>query len=679
MITPANCVVLVLCLLLFSCKQAANTEQEEAAFWNKTLIDSSYRLLYADKDTARALHHFDSVWQETSSNAIFPKAARSVMLANYHYFFTADNAATAKLIDAGLDVYDTPELQNRYPHAYVGLLLFGGHIAYRLSQYTKANDYYFRAKKLADAYLTPCEKTAFNYNIAMVLYRQQNFSQSLHYFNQAYTLQETCAPQTTAVVLQQQEIQSNIGLCHVQLKNYDSALVYFDKTLQIANRYKDSLGPATMDKIYGVIYGNRAQVALAKNRLNDAEQLCLQSIALNDREDYEVENARGVKLQLAEVYNQQKAFGKMADVLFKLSAVISQADERKQLEWQRLMASFYEQTGQKDSALHFFKQYFSLRNTIAEAQKRLTEADVARQLNEKEQERQIAVLKKDQHITLISLWVTIVFSLMFLTIMFLVYYSYRRNKKSLALSLQLNEEIKRRKAARVAEEQQRHKLITEAVIKAQESERSLIGLELHDNINQVLTTVKLHNEMVLEGIGDPKAILPKTLAYLQNCINEIRSLSKRLSAPTLGKISLEESVRDLIDSINLTSKVKITQQITGIENEALGEELHLGVYRILQEQLNNVIKHAEASEVLVKLQKTEGQLELCVTDNGKGFQVNTSKAGIGLMNMQTRAENLSGTFKLKSEPGRGCKIEVVIPCGEKATGKKLGQVRFTSN
>jgi tetratricopeptide (TPR) repeat protein len=74
-------------------------------------------------------------------------------------------------------------------------LLFGGQIAYRLNQYSKANEYYFRAKKLGDSHLNPCERTPFYYSIAMVLYHQQNYSASLKYFKQAYSLQETCSPQ----------------------------------------------------------------------------------------------------------------------------------------------------------------------------------------------------------------------------------------------------------------------------------------------------------------------------------------------------------------------------------------------------------------------------------------------------------------------------------------------------
>jgi signal transduction histidine kinase len=439
-------------------------------------------------------------------------------------------------------------------------------------------------------------------------------------------------------------------------------MIYFDKALQLADQNKDSLGSVVMDKIYGVIYGHKGAVALAKGNLPDAENLTKKSISLNDRDGYERDHARRMKLQLAEVYARKGDVAAMGKLLDGLTASIPLFDTRMQLKWLRSGEAYYEQMGDADEALLYYRLHYRLLDSISEEQKELTAADVARQIAEKEQELQIAMLKNERQITLISLWVTIIFSGMAVSILYLIYQNYRRSKKNLAISLALNEEIRRQKAAREAEAQKQHKLITEAVIQAQESERSLIGLELHDNINQVLTTVKLHNEMLLEGIGDPKVILPRTLHYLQKCINEIRGLSKRLSAPTLGKISLEESVKDLIDSINLTSKVKINRQIKGIETGALSQDLHIGIYRILQEQLNNVLKHAEATEVTIQLEQRENTLRLSIADNGKGFQVQQSQNGIGLMNMRTRAENLSGTFVVKSSPGEGCCVEVVVPC-----------------
>lgn len=661
MFKPVYCAVAIIFCFLLSCRNN-RTEKAEMDLWKHSVIDSSFSLLYQNKDTAKAIRYFDSVAKQSGSSSVYLKAARFDLKANYYYFFTNNNHGTAAMIDSAIAVYKNSGMQNHYPHAYVSMLLFGGQIAYRLNQYTKANEYYFRAKKLGDAYLTPCERTPFYYNIGMVLYRQQNFPASLSYFKNAYALQQTCAPQTTAVILQQQEIQDNIGLCYAQLKNDDSATIHFARAMEIANRYKDSLGPVTMDKIYGVVYGNQAKVLMNKQHLDEAEKLSLKSIALNDRKGYEEEFAQTIKLQLADIYGRKKEFAAMFAVLNGLEPRMTTADANQRLEWKRLMADYYEQLGRPDSALIHLKNYFLLSDSIATAQKQLTAADVTRQLRDNGQQGQINMLKKDKEVALTSLYITVILSIMAMVIILLVYINYRRNKRNLAISQALNEEIKNQKAAREEEARQRHKLITEAVIRAQEEDRSFIGLELHDNINQVLTTVKLHNEMILEGVGEAKIILPRTIHYLQNCINEIRSLSKRLSAPTLGKISLEESITDLIESINETNKVKITYNITGLKDPVLNKEIHIGVYRILQEQLHNVLKHSEASEVNVRLEHQQETIRLLVKDNGKGFIVNSRKTGIGLVNMQTRAESLNGTFEVQSQPGRGCKIEVVLPC-----------------
>lgn len=217
----------------------------------------------------------------------------------------------------------------------------------------------------------------------------------------------------------------------------------------------------------------------------------------------------------------------------------------------------------------------------------------------------------------------------------------------------------------LAKEQQRHQReITSAVIQAQETERSQLGRELHDNVNQVLTTIKLYNEMIGDTLGTQTTLVHKSGQLLQNCIDEIRSISKRLSAPTLGEISIEDSIKELIGSINLTNKVEIIYTGRHMDKLHIPQELHLAIYRIIQEQLNNILKYAAASLVHIILEKKGLYLTLRITDNGKGFETTAKRNGIGITNMQTRAENLGGTFVLKSSPGQGCQLVAQFPLEE---------------
>ena len=211
------------------------------------------------------------------------------------------------------------------------------------------------------------------------------------------------------------------------------------------------------------------------------------------------------------------------------------------------------------------------------------------------------------------------------------------------------------------EQHERQITITAATLKAQERERSAVSQELHDNVNQVLTTVKLYTEIVRDGVENPADFLNKSMQLLQNSINEIRSLSKRLSAPTLGKIRLVESVKELIDAVAATRRFSVRLHTSVITSLEVSQEVHLAVYRILQEHLTNVLKHAGASNVTVTLDRLRGCIHLRVTDDGKGFDPLVKHNGIGIANMITRAESLNGTLSIRSTPGKGCELEASIP------------------
>jgi PAS domain S-box-containing protein len=208
---------------------------------------------------------------------------------------------------------------------------------------------------------------------------------------------------------------------------------------------------------------------------------------------------------------------------------------------------------------------------------------------------------------------------------------------------------------------QRQQVVTAAVIKAQEQERALVGRELHDNVNQLLTTVKLYQDLCLDNIGNSEELIRRSIDLLQISINEIRNLSKQLSAPTIGNIKLEESVKELVDTVVATNKISIALDIHDMGYVEVNNELHLALYRILQEHLANILKHAEATQVHITVNATESTLELLVTDNGRGFDPKQKRSGIGITNMLTRAVSMKGTLSIESEPSKGCVLSARFP------------------
>jgi PAS domain S-box-containing protein len=204
------------------------------------------------------------------------------------------------------------------------------------------------------------------------------------------------------------------------------------------------------------------------------------------------------------------------------------------------------------------------------------------------------------------------------------------------------------------EKKQTQKKITAAVIKAQEKERAEVGQELHDNVNQVLTTVKLYTELCQTNNENSAELLKKSSELLQFCINEIRILSRQLSAPSLGKIRMKDSIKELVETITATGKTVIKLDTKGIVDLEVSEDLHLAIYRILQEHLTNILKHADASKVKIIINLIDDELFIKITDNGKGFNVYEKKGGIGIANMMSRAESLGGRLSINSAPGLGC-------------------------
>jgi PAS domain S-box-containing protein len=218
-----------------------------------------------------------------------------------------------------------------------------------------------------------------------------------------------------------------------------------------------------------------------------------------------------------------------------------------------------------------------------------------------------------------------------------------------------------------AELQQQQKKTTAAVIAAQEKERALVGQELHDNVNQVLTTVKLYAELCRDGIGNTEEIMDKSIKLLQDSINEVRSLSKRLSAPSLGDIKLKESIKELIEAVAATNKLKVDMDLVAIEGLEVGQDLHLALYRILQEHFTNVLKHSEAGFVKVWFNVVKDNLFLEVNDDGNGFDPKQKRSGIGIANMTSRADNIGGELFIESAPGRGCTLKAQFPLKHKAS------------
>lgn len=205
--------------------------------------------------------------------------------------------------------------------------------------------------------------------------------------------------------------------------------------------------------------------------------------------------------------------------------------------------------------------------------------------------------------------------------------------------------------------------ITAAIIQAQEVERFQIGCELHDNINQILSAVQLALNMVLEEEHEAeknKWIL-HAKNFNQNAITEIRSLSHRLAPNSLDETKFTDAVLSLVKSMNLNEKFQTVVSISDQWIQTLPANYQLHLYRIIQEVLNNISKHAQASKIEIVTAADQHYLTLSISDDGIGFDKSKITRGIGLNNIQKRCELIRANFQILSNPGAGSKVLVQIP------------------
>ena len=197
------------------------------------------------------------------------------------------------------------------------------------------------------------------------------------------------------------------------------------------------------------------------------------------------------------------------------------------------------------------------------------------------------------------------------------------------------------------------------IVNAQEQERKRIARDLHDSLGQLLSALKIRLEKAKRNNETPKQ---DTLNLIDNAVEEMRSLAYNLMPAALDKKGLKSALDELVDKLRNTVEFKIFFQIHGIDETLITKEYQYNIYRIIQEGLNNIIKHAGAKEVSLQLLKVEDKLTITIEDDGKGFDIKARMdGGIGIQNIAARTEWLDGTFRIDSGPEIGSTLIVEIP------------------
>ena len=203
--------------------------------------------------------------------------------------------------------------------------------------------------------------------------------------------------------------------------------------------------------------------------------------------------------------------------------------------------------------------------------------------------------------------------------------------------------------------------IANAISEAKELERSDLGKELHDNVNQILAAARIFMDLAQRNTKNRKDNITRSSEYTLTAIEEIRKIAKGLVNNAIKNVGLCVAITKMTQDLMQGHPIKIICKMDESLHTRMSEKFNLDIFRIVQEQLNNIIKHAEASRVRIALSQNETEIQLTIADNGVGFDVTKNVDGIGIINIKSRAEFYKGSAAFVSRPGKGCILTARFP------------------
>ena len=214
-------------------------------------------------------------------------------------------------------------------------------------------------------------------------------------------------------------------------------------------------------------------------------------------------------------------------------------------------------------------------------------------------------------------------------------------------------------------ENEKQKRFTEQLIESQEKERRRIASELHDGLGQQILVIKNRAELAQDQVNNPAVMYEQLHEIMQSAvasIGDVRNISHDLRPVHLEKFGLTEAITNLCDQLRDTSTIEWSYHIDDIDGD-IPKEKEINFYRVLQEGINNILKHSSAKHASVMVRRTEAAIKAVMWDDGIGFnaKMKTDLGRLGFLGMQERIETLGGTFEVQSTTGEGTVIKIDIP------------------
>lgn len=445
---------------------------------------------------------------------------------------------------------------------------------------------------------------------------------------------------------------------YIDLKNFERAKLHLQKINQLTEQVRTAGLYQKLYELWGQFYQKTnvldSAVLYYQKALKYAEKI--------GRKFLLMDNLR----MLAFVYRDMKRYDKSERYMKDALEIVKQLNN-KRLEAELLenMAKIAAAQKHNADAVLYYEKYINLSDSLNESavQKKINEIENKYQSSQKRDS--IMMLEKDFQVQKATLNKKTTQNLALITgcgMLLLVTGLTYKNFKNKNQLLKQKEELH---ARHIQELEKEHQLIAmQSVLKGQEEERSRLARDLHDGVGGLLSGVKL-SLSTMKGnvfISEENAqSLNRVISQLDESITELRRVSHNMMPEALIKFGLKEALENYCEDLNFSGPISVQFQAYGMERR-MEQSTEIILYRIVQELLNNVTKHAEAKKVLIQLVREDDRFNLTVEDDGKGFDSSEIKNGAGLSNIRARTEYLSGNLDIVSKKGEGTSVHIEGDC-----------------
>ena len=523
--------------------------------------------------------------------------------------------------------------------------------------FKKSLETYLRILKIYESEKDPFMIATTLNSIGIIYKDLQQYDQAIEKYNEALILFDSLSSSIDIA-----DCLHNLGNAYAMQKEYQKALSYYEKSLKIDEDLSNEWGIAyQLESISGVYielgkysqalsYGMRSLEI--REQLNQKKELASSLNKVGEIYQRLGENNKAIayfeqSLSLADSMNLRPG---IKDAYQNLSSVYGElSDYRRAYEYHKMFSI------EKDSLFlgEMIKQINEL-NAKFESDKKEKEIQLLNQSKEIQQAKiQREMITKNSFIGGFFI---------LLIVIFIIIWSYRQKLRSREIIAAKNDEINKQKIIDLEKNQKL--LALDAMISGQEVERRRIAQDLHDGLGALLSTVQMHFSSITDEIKklNELDIYSTANTLLDEACQEVRKIAHNMMPGTLLKLGLVAALQDMCDNIKTSNDLHIDFHAFNIEDR-LDETMEITIYRLVQESLNNIIKHANAKEVIVQLSKQDEVVTITVEDDGVGFNVSEAKAkgGMGICNLDSRVRYLDGKLDIVSEPGKGTSINIDLP------------------